>query len=271
MDGFVYKYGNSILESACQKHAVTVLARSRFLVKPPFTDRQVISRTPHSDAESLITSRWVQWRYGYSHSTWVLAIGLVRAITHGSRLGVACSLKSVTYSGLPVRSTVGKLAQQRSKTPQAMSEAPDYENILLFVLATRIPLQLHIKLSLRRAQTCALPLFCDRDLEINPMYPHTKNTAATLKHSKLRPWLKNTKMSQGQRSRSKCQKLRITSSVVVTYIPIKPQQFPDSSFWVACYRFFAAVTFTWNPRPWTHDLETEPWLRNSEDVSKLKM
>jgi len=31
-------------------------------------------------------------------------------------------------------------------------------------------------------------------------------------------------MSQGQRSRSKCQKLRIISSIIVTDIPIKPQQ-----------------------------------------------
>jgi len=55
-----------------------------------------------------------------------------------------------------------------------------------------------IKLCPRGAQTCALPLFCDRDLEINPMtlklegdldilktYPHTKNEAASLRHSKL--------------------------------------------------------------------------------------
>jgi len=55
---------------------------------------------------------------------------------------------------------------------------------------------------------------------------------------------KNTKMSQCQRSRSKCQKLRITSSVIVTDIPIKPHQFPTSSFWVARYRFFAAATLT---------------------------
>jgi len=50
----------------------------------------------------------------------------------------------------------------------------------------------------RGAQTCALPLFCDRDLEINPMtlkfeddldilkmYPHTENEAASSSHSKL--------------------------------------------------------------------------------------
>jgi len=43
------------------------------------------------------------------------------------------------------------------------------------------------------AQTCALPLFCDRDLEIKlegdldilKMYLHTENEAASLKYSKL--------------------------------------------------------------------------------------
>jgi len=54
-------------------------------------------------------------------------------------------------------------------------------------------------------------------------------------------------MSQGRRSRSKCQKLPITSSVIVTDIPIKPQQFPTSSFDVACYLSFAAVTLTFDP------------------------
>jgi len=39
---------------------------------------------------------------------------------------------------------------------------------------------------------------------------------------------KNTKMCL----KVKCQKLRITSSVSVTGIPIKPQKFPASSFWV---------------------------------------
>jgi len=53
-----------------------------------------------------------------------------------------------------------------------------------------------IKLCPRGAKICALPLFCDRDLEINPhglkldddidilkMYPHTENEAASLRHS----------------------------------------------------------------------------------------
>jgi len=70
-------------------------------------------------------------------------------------------------------------------------------------------------------------------------------------------------MFKGQRS--KCQKLQITSSVIVTDIPIKTQQFPASSFWVACYRFFAAVTLILGPWPWTYDLETK------RDLDILKM
>jgi len=41
--------------------------------------------------------------------------------------------------------------------------------------------------------------------------------------------LKNTKMSQGQRPRAKCQKFRINSNVIVTDILIKPQQFKAGS------------------------------------------
>jgi len=77
----------------------------------------------------------------------------------------------------------------------------------------------------------------------------------------VRAWIeKNPKMSQGQRS--KHQKLWITSSVIVTDIPIKPQQFPTSSYWVARYSFRLP-----RPWPWTHDLETKPSPRYSEDVS----
>jgi len=56
----------------------------------------------------------------------------------------------------------------------------------------------NIKLCPSGAQTCALPLFCNSDLEINPMtlkvkgdldvlkmYLHTENEAARLRHSKL--------------------------------------------------------------------------------------
>jgi len=64
------------------------------------------------------------------------------------------------------------------------------------------------KLRPRGAQTCALPLFCTRDLEINhmtlklegdldilKMYLHTKNEAASLRHLKLRAWIgKNMKI-----------------------------------------------------------------------------
>jgi len=61
-------------------------------------------------------------------------------------------------------------------------------------------LQTVIKVCLRGAKTCmTLPLFCDRDFEINPMtlklegdldiskiYVHTNNEAASLRHSKLK-------------------------------------------------------------------------------------
>jgi len=56
-----------------------------------------------------------------------------------------------------------------------------------------------IKLCPQGAQTCALPLFCDRDLEINfmtlklegdldilKMYLHTENKAASLRQSKIK-------------------------------------------------------------------------------------
>jgi len=71
------------------------------------------------------------------------------------------------------------------------------------------------------AKTCALPLFCDRDLEINPltfkfkgdldipkMYFRTENEAASLRNSKHRAWIKkNTKTcftvkGQGQNVKS---------------------------------------------------------------------
>jgi len=45
----------------------------------------------------------------------------------------------------------------------------------------------------------------------------------------------------------KMSKLLITLSLIVTDIPIKPQQFPTSRFAVACCRFFAAVTLTLDP------------------------
>jgi len=85
-----------------------------------------------------------------------------------------------------------------------------------------------IKLCLRGAQTCALSLFCDRDFEINPMtfklegdrdilkmYPHAENEAASLRHSKLRAWIEKIRNMSRSKTRSKCQKLRITSSVIV--------------------------------------------------------
>jgi len=105
--------------------------------------------------------------------------------------------------------------------------------------------QYPIKLCPTGAQTCALPLFCDHDLEINRMtlkleseldipnlHLRTENEAVSLRHSKFRAQIekKYENMSQGQRSRSTCQKLLITSSIIVTDIPIKPQQFPISGF-----------------------------------------
>jgi len=64
-----------------------------------------------------------------------------------------------------------------------------------------------------------MTLKLEGDLHILKMYLHTENEAASLRHSKLRDL-----------ARSKCQKLRIILSVIVTDIPIKPQQFPTNSF-----------------------------------------
>jgi len=83
-----------------------------------------------------------------------------------------------------------------------------FQNTLLFFLLCQAAAASHtlyaaytnkIKLCLRGAQTCALPQFCDRDLEISPltlklkgdlhilkMYDNTKNKAASLRDSKVR-------------------------------------------------------------------------------------
>jgi len=72
-----------------------------------------------------------------------------------------------------------------------------------------------IKLCPRGAQTCALPLFCDRELEVNimtlkldrdldilKMYCHTENEAASLRHTKLGDQVEIIRnMSQGHRSK----------------------------------------------------------------------
>jgi len=72
------------------------------------------------------------------------------------------------------------------------------------------------------------------DLDILKMYPHTENEAASLWISKLRAWVQKN---------IKAQKLKITSNIYIyIYIPIKPQQFPTSSFWVAHHNFFAHVS-----------------------------
>jgi len=79
-------------------------------------------------------------------------------------------------------------------------------DIVIFLLTFEWPLQQRsttalpvIKLCPSGAQTCVLPLFCDRDLQINPMtlkleggqdilkmYPHNESEAASLRHSKLK-------------------------------------------------------------------------------------
>jgi len=69
-------------------------------------------------------------------------------------------------------------------------------------------------------------------------------------------------MSHSQRSRSKCQKLWITSSVIVTDIPIKPQNFRPVVFELHA----AAFSLPWSC-PWTYDLKTKPWPWYSKDVS----
>jgi len=75
------------------------------------------------------------------------------------------------------------------------------------------------------------------------MYSHTENEAASLRLQNVE-LEQYENMSQGQRSKSKCRKLRMSLSGIVTAIPIKPQQFLASSLWVARYRFFAGVTLT---------------------------
>jgi len=73
------------------------------------------------------------------------------------------------------------------------------------------------------AQTCALPLFCDRDLAINlvtlkleggqdilKMCPYTENEAASLRHSKLRARIeKNTEI---------CLKVKVKLSKALNYL-----------------------------------------------------
>jgi len=66
------------------------------------------------------------------------------------------------------------------------------------------------------------------------MHLHTENEAASLRNSKLRAGIEKI---QKYVSKSKIKKLRITLRVIVTGIPITPQQFPTSSFLVARYHF----------------------------------
>jgi len=82
-----------------------------------------------------------------------------------------------------------------------------------------------------------LSLFCDRDinpmtlkfegdLDILKMYLRTENEAASLRHAKVRALLKEIRKYVLGKNVISC----ITLSVIVTDIPIKPQQFPTSSF-----------------------------------------
>jgi len=90
-----------------------------------------------------------------------------------------------------------------------------------------------------------LPLFCDRDLEINPM---TLKLKGDLNILKMYPQTENE-------LKKICQKLRVTSSIIVTDIPIKSKQFPTSSFRVALYYFFTSVTLTLDHKRENCDLD----------------
>jgi len=75
-----------------------------------------------------------------------------------------------------------------------------------------------IKLCPRGAQTCVLPLFCNRDLEIIPMTLKLEGALNILKmylHTEHEAAVKTSELLQ---------------SVIVADILIKPQQFPTSSF-----------------------------------------
>jgi len=79
-----------------------------------------------------------------------------------------------------------------------------------------------------------MTLKLEDDKDTQKMYLHAENEAASLRHSNLELELeKNTKICRSRRSRSECQELQITSSIIITDILIKLQQFPTSSFSVA--------------------------------------
>jgi len=75
-----------------------------------------------------------------------------------------------------------------------------FTDATMFIMMITLTTNLYkIKLCQRGAQTCALQLFYDCNLEINPMiwklereqdilkmYLHTENEAASLRHSKLK-------------------------------------------------------------------------------------
>jgi len=143
-------------------------------------------------------------------------------------------LESLVEGGL-LAGSVLTTDLKRSVDPQTRLTTRCYSPVTVAVACERTTLSINTtpnKLSPpRRAQTYALPLFCDRDLEINPvtlklkddvdilkMYLHAGNNAATLKHSTVRAGVENnTKMSQSHRSRLKGQKLQITSSIPIKF------------------------------------------------------
>jgi len=105
----------------------------------------------------------------------------------------------------------------------------------------------HIKLCPRGAHTCARPLFCCPDLDINPMtlkvdggldilkmYLHTENCQVLMIdeiHMAITSEMKKYENSlQGQRSRSHVTNFQLLLEFTVWLIPTKLHQFLISSF-----------------------------------------
>jgi len=118
------------------------------------------------------------------------------------------------------------------------------------------------------AQTCVLPRFRSRNLDINFMTlkfegnrdvsPYQKNQISRLWHSKQRAWIEK-KLSLKIKSEAQMSKIII----IVKHIPIKFHQFLTNGVRVASFRFL----LRW-PWPWTvMTLKLEFWLRYSEAVS----
>jgi len=86
-------------------------------------------------------------------------------------------------------------------------------------------------------------IFCWCDLDINPMtlkpegdldvlkmYPHTRNEAAGLRHSKLLTVTNEKKYEYSSRSRSNVTKFQTLLAFTMGHIPTKLHQFLISSF-----------------------------------------